>query len=209
MKATEVRSMFVACVDGLAQRIAHGDQNSRVKAMRKEHGLFNLEDKGCAYLAQAGIKADVLRAIMNPAGNPTVPYRFAQFVNAMHAGTHKQIDLTTARALLALRDAGGSLNRDALGYVLTGKARADGVNSKGVSLTKLDHIVGRVDRGTVETQLSRSFGSTGFCTALGMTVAVGARNADVTVNAESTLAKRFYALIDSATEAQLREMGEK
>jgi len=70
----------------------------------------------------------------------------------------------------------------------------------------LDRLVGRIGRGTVETQLSRSFGENGFCLALGMVTTVGAKNFAVTVNPDNPLSQRFYKLIDGASAAQLDEL---
>jgi hypothetical protein len=140
--------------------------------------------------------------------NPKVPMRAVQFINALNAKTYGSIDLTTCRGFLACRDAGYTLNRDAIEYTLTGRVMTtDAPNTKGVSLSMLDKIVGRVGRGTVGTQVSRTWGINGFARALGMVEVTGAVNFTVKVNPDAVFSRRFYTLIDDAKRSQLEEMG--
>lgn len=208
MSASQIHSMFVACVNGLASRIAKGDANPRVINMRKESSAHCLSLQGAQYLHDAGASIDALRAVLHGGVNPTVPYRLAQMVHAMHAGLYKQTDATTARALVALRIAGAPFNRDALNNLITGKVKIEGVspNTRGVGVRQLDQYIARVGRGTVETQLSRSFGANGFARALGMVHVSGASNFIVSVNPDNGLTKRFFAMVDGATVGQLNEM---
>ena len=157
------------------------------------------------FLAGA-VEPDALRAIFAPGAPVTPGYRFVQFAYGLQVGEYKSIDRTTARGLLALRDAGGKLSRDALDMILTGKVRGTDLppNTRGVSLTRLDSIVGRVGRGTSPTQISRSFGRTGFARALGVT---GGEGREIALNMGNPVTARFFALIDGATDSQLRDIG--
>ncbi len=211
MQASKILAFVVASLRAIDARLNPGETNSRCNAMRDENRIYGFTQKTANYLAQSGLTEVKLSAIFPESGkiNPTVPYRFTQFVNALHAATYGQIDRTTARALLALRAANGQpLNRDALANLLTGRVKIEGVcpNTRGISITGLDKLVGRIGRDTVETQLSRSFGESGFCGVLGMTESKGKTNFSVSVNPENLYVKRFYALIDGATKGQLGEL---
>lgn len=211
MKAAEILSFVSSSLRALRDRLTgSGGSAKDVDAMTRGKGFFYLDEKSAGYLAQTGIKPETLAQIFPADGkiNPKVPKRFIQLVNGLHAASYKNIDATTARALIALRVAGGTLNRDALHNLLTGKIKVEGVSpeTRGVGVRGLDRLVGRIGRGTVETQLSRSFGVNGFCGILGMTSTAGAQNFAVTLNPDAVFSRRFFALIDNATEGQLDEL---
>lgn len=209
MKAAEILVLFSGFVSALVLRMQGGADNARVRNMNNPNKPQHLSAALAGYLAQGGkVNPDALRALFDPAAPITPGYRFVQFCTGLHAGDYALIDRTTARGLLALRDAGGSLSRDALAYILTGKTDGtESPNTRGVSLTRLDRIIGRVGRNTAPTQVSRSFGARGFCAALGMTRTEGARNAVITLDPEAPMSKRFFSLIDTATEGQLKRIG--
>lgn len=208
MNAQQIFSHVAQSLEAINTRL--NGVSKDVEGMRNPRSAFFFSEHTAKYLAQTRTDIGLVFPVSG-AVNPKAPKRFTQFVNALQVAEYKNIDLTTARALVALREAGGTLHRDALFNLLTGKVKTEGVspNTKGVGATRLDSLLGRVGKDSVETQLSRSFGANGFCRALGMVSVSGAVNFSVTVNPENLFVKRFYSLIDSATAAQLEELGGK
>lgn len=213
MRKQEILSLIERALSGLDARITaqKGSPSGDVAAMLDESSkkFYALDESVASYLSQCPmITPASLSLVFNAGINPKVPKRFAQFARAMTAGNYKLIDLTSARGLIGARDAGGTVQRDALTYMITGHVMQDREtpNATGVSLRALDKLVGRVSPATVGTQLSRTFGANGFCTALGMTEMKGGA---VQVNPRAMLCERFYTMIDKARADQLASIGGK
>jgi len=188
-----------------AHRKADGGDISPM--LNKPNSQFYVSEHTSAAIAAWGIEAQALQCFAADR-NPKVCKRFAQFINAIHHHQYGAIDLTTARSLYALRAAGGSIARDALFNLLTGKVKIEGItpNTKGVGVRAIDKLFGRVAKGTAETQITRTFGSNGFARYLGMIKGDGITNTMFTLDLAHPLAQEFFKLVDNATEGQLQEM---
>lgn len=175
--------------------------------LHKPNSQFYVSESTGSAIAHWGIEAQALQCFAADR-NPKVCKRFAQFVNAIHHKQYKGIDLTTVRALYAMRAAGGVIARDALFNLLTGKVKTEGItpNTKGVGVRMVDKLFGRVAKGTAETQISRTFGANGFARYLGMIAGEGAQNTLFTLDLAHPLAQEVFALIDGATDGQIAEM---
>ena len=186
-------------------KVAGGDISPM---LNKEHSFFYVDAQTANAIATWGIESQA-RDCFATDRNPKVCKRFAQFVNAVNAKNFKNIDATTIRGLYALRAAGGSLTRDALYNLLTGKVKVEGVSpeTKGVGLRQLDALgLNRVGRGTAETQISRTFGANGFARFLGMVTSDARVNPVFTLDLSHPLTQEVFALVDNANAAQIAEM---
>lgn len=212
MNASQIQNAINVSLRAVNARL--GGASKDIEKCYRENSASFASAKTAEYLAQSNIDPDMLGLIFPRDGNinPKVPMRALQYINAVHAGSYPDIDATTLRALIATRAAGGTLNRDALHMLITGKIKLEGIspNQKGVGIRWLDRLVGRVGSNTVETQLSRSFGLNGFCRAFGMVKTVGAVNFSMTIQPENLYVKRIFELVDGATDSQIDAvLGEK
>lgn len=176
-------------------------------AMLKGAGMFSFTESVSTALDRAigeGSANGLFQSV-----NPKVSKRAVQFVAAIVEKNYLKIDRTTAKAVYAMHLAGTyALNRDAITSLVTNKPCAS-VNTRGVSSRTLSALFkGDVKSTTVHTQVSRSFGASGFLQQLGATFAPNEHNATITLNREHTLVKQFIALIESGTVGQLESMGE-
>lgn len=138
--------------------------------------------------------------------------RTTQLINALSAGDYKNIDYTHARILCAMRLAGSyDLTTDAVTALAAGVI-GDGINTRGISRSAINALFSKSHGlSTVQTKVSNSTGKNGIYQALGVTwAAPGERNHSISLNPDSPIVKRFFALLDNATAGQLGELvGEK
>ena len=141
--------------------------------------------------------------------NPKVTKRFIQFAHGISARSYANIDLTTARILVALQLAGDyKLTTDALAYLVTGRVGADKTSpeTRGVSTRAVGKLFGKVGLTTAPTQISRSVGENGFLTLTGAVNAGKGQNRDHALVHTHPMVRAFVNVIAAATDAQLDEL---
>lgn len=135
--------------------------------------------------------------------------RTTQLVNALASKNYANLDYTHARELIALRESQGmGLTTKAL-VVMTAGARSGDINSRGISLSRIDRLMSaKHGITTTPAKTSNSTGKTGIFTVMGMTTAKqGEQNHNVTLNDKSPMCKWFFEVLDAATDGQIVDMG--
>jgi hypothetical protein len=192
-----------------ARKLIEGHRNAQskdIEAVLKDKGKFAFVESTFEAMKGYGLDFKVLFALPQKQIK-----RAVQMVNAITEKNYKHVDATTACGLYALHLAPeGALSYDSLHYLIAGMVRTDGATGdvKGVSRARLGKMFAKVGANTVSTQKSRTWGDNGFCDALGATTAKHkTHDRMVSLNREHPLVTAFVTLVETATDAQLSEIG--
>lgn len=138
-------------------------------------------------------------------------FRAIGFINALVSGKPSDFDYTHARIICAARLAQSyDLHTDAIAALAAGIINPS-ANVRGITSSAVNRLFSQSHKiSTVHTKISNMTGKNGFAQLFGITFAIpGEQNHAISLNHDSEMVKRFFAIIDNATIGQIDAMNEK
>jgi hypothetical protein len=199
---TLTKTALIEAIANAAAARDSDDLRAIIRDTSKDAGRFALTDATVEMLARWGLSDDRIATFC--ALPVKAQKRAIEFAGAVSAKDFEKLDSVTAAGLCALSLV-GECKTEALFYAATRKgseSTTDAIKGQTEGFAQIHKLIGRVGGTTAPTQISRSFGKSGFVRFFDACEGI-AREGSLSLNKNSRMVRSVAGLIASATDGQL------